>query len=339
LIKAKWIYWLLQLTGWGSFVVLLGITEYLTQNLTKATVYQLLVLYISLVTTTQLMRYVLLKFGWVDLKIKQLIPRAILLNYSISLLLTFILLLTNTILTDQVISFEVLPTIFLNSLIYMLFLLMWTSIYMTYHLFNKNRKQELEYVELRASKVEMELKNLRNQLNPHFLFNALNSIRALVQEDPEKSKESITSLSGLLRGSLQLGKRSLVTLGEEKQLVEDYLELEKIRFEERLNYRITDLTSSKWLIPPFCIQTLVENSIKHGISKLAKGGDVFIAFTEDQNELSVVIKNSGKLLKKESNGIGLENVKQRLQYQFGENAYFHIQQVNEYVEAIIKIKK
>jgi LytS/YehU family sensor histidine kinase len=210
---------------------------------------------------------------------------------------------------------------------------------MTYHLFHKNRKQELAFVELRASQIEMELKNLRNQLNPHFLFNALNSIRALIQEDPEKSKEAITRLSGVLRGSLQMGKKSLVTLTEEKQLVEDYLQLEKIRFEERLSYKMEDQTKEDWLIPPFCVQTLAENAIKHGISKLAKGGEVIISFEEIENALNVIVLNTGKLEKTEGDGIGLENVRQRLHFQFCENAYFHIQQKENFVESKIVIKK
>lgn len=221
----------------------------------------------------------------------------------------------------------------------MLFLLMWTSIYLTYHLFHKNRKQELDNIALSASKIEMELKNLRNQLNPHFLFNSLNSIRALIQEEPEKAKDAVNRLSGVLRGSLQMGKKSLVPLAEEKQLVADYLELEKIRYEERLEYTIVDTTKNEWFIPPFCVQTLAENAIKHGIAKLAKGGEIRISFSEEAEMLTIAVKNSGTLGAIKGEGIGIENVKQRLFFQFGDNAYFHIGQSEKWVEANIKLKQ
>jgi LytS/YehU family sensor histidine kinase len=339
LFKAKISYWLLQFFGWGAFIVLLSLTEYLSGDLTRTIFYQILFLYVILIISTHLMRFVLIKNAWIDLKIAQLIPRAILLNLLAAFIITLIVLAFNTFLTKSTLNQEVIPSIFINVLLYTVFLIMWTSIYMTYHLFHKNRKQELDNIELKASKIEMELKNLRSQLNPHFLFNSLNSIRALVMEDPEKSKTAITRLSGVLRGSLQMGKKTLVHLQEEKQLVEDYLELEKVRFEERLDYSIEDQTKSDWYIPPFCMQTLVENAIKHGISKLAKGGKVRITLKEEGNVLTVDILNTGTLKSSHrSNGIGLENVKQRLLFQFGENAYFNIQQKDKFVQATIKIK-
>lgn len=339
ILRAKTSYWLLQSFGWGAFIFLLGITEYLANDLSIATVYQLLILYGTLLVATHFMRFILIRNAWIDLKITQLIPRAILLNLAVALGITLIVLISNTFLTASTINPDVIPNILVNVLLYTVFLVMWTSIYMTYHLFLKNRKQELDNIELKASKVEMELKNLRSQLNPHFLFNALNSIRALIIEDPEKSKSAITRLSGVLRGSLQMGKKTLVHLQEERQLVEDYLQLEKIRFEERLDFSIDIKVENDWYIPPFCMQTLVENAIKHGISKLAKGGVVRVKINEIDDSLIIEVINSGKLQQTNSSaGIGLENVKQRLNIQFGDNAYFHIQQKDKFVQAVIKIK-
>ena len=110
---------------------------------------------------------------------------------------------------------------------------------------------------------------LKSQLNPHFIFNALNSIRALVDENPGKSKNAITQLSNILRNSLQIDKNRLTSFTDEMKTVQDYLELESIRFEERLEVDIKlHPNSDQFQIPPLMIQTLVENSIKHGISNL-----------------------------------------------------------------------
>ena len=109
---------------------------------------------------------------------------------------------------------------------------------------------------MEASRNEIELKNLRSQLNPHFLFNALNSIRALVEVEPKKSKEAINLLSSLLRSSLTVNKSSLVTIEKELEMVEAYLKLEKIRFEERLEIKIrVDQLIKQLNIPAFTIQT------------------------------------------------------------------------------------
>ena len=120
--------------------------------------------------------------------------------------------------------------------------------------------------------IEIELNNLKSQLNPHFIFNALNSIRALVDENPSKSKQAINQLSNILRNSLASDKKGLTKFEDELKIVKDYLGLESIRFEERLKTEF-DIhpDSQKFLVPPLMIQTLVENGIKHGISKLTAG--------------------------------------------------------------------
>ena len=121
--------------------------------------------------------------------------------------------------------------------------------------------------------IEIELNNLKSQLNPHFIFNALNSIRALVDENPSKSKQAINQLSNILRNSLASDKKGLTKFEDEIKIVKDYLGLESIRFEERLKTEFEiHPESQKFLVPPLMIQTLVENGIKHGISKLTPGG-------------------------------------------------------------------
>jgi two-component system LytT family sensor kinase len=181
---------------------------------------------------------------------------------------------------------------------------------------------------------EIELKNLKSQLNPHFIFNALNSIRALVDENPRGAKLAINQLSSLLRNSLVTEKKGLTSFEEELKLVKDYLGLESIRFEERLRTEIDlDPESRDFLVPPLMIQTLVENGIKHGISKLTEGGLVQIKTKVDGDHLTIQIRNSGKLAlnghKTESGGLGLENTRQRLKLIYGEDASFRILAEND----------
>ncbi|MCE2712636.1 MAG: histidine kinase [Cryomorphaceae bacterium] len=193
-------------------------------------------------------------------------------------------------------------------------------------------------ISLEASRNEIELKNLLSQLNPHFLFNSLNSIRALIDLEPKKAKDAVTALSSLLRKSLLIGKEELVTISAELELVDSYLQLEKIRFEERLTIQFDiDLSMNKELIPPFCIQTLAENAIKHGISNLSNGGLIIVRTFKEMNRLCIEVRNTGRVLKKRGEGIGIKNIQRRLDLQFKGAASFELIQTKNEVIAKIMI--
>lgn len=338
--KTKWIYWVFQFSGWGLFIGLLGLIQYLEDELDRQTVYQLLFHLITLIIITHALRFVLLRFNLVNMKVIKLLPRAILVNFLAALIISFLVRLFAYFFTNtEVFEEDFFLGYFINALVYTLFLLMWSSVYLTYHLFQKNRKQELQNLELRNAQVESELKTLRAQLNPHFLFNSLNSIRALIEIAPKDAKNAVGQLSNVLRGSLILGKNDLVDVNDELKLVEDYLKLEKTRFEERLDYNIVNSCKSNWYIPPFCIQTLVENGIKHGISKLKEGGAIHIRISGNKDILKVEVENTGVLNKSKSETqIGLTNIKRRLDLHFGENAKFDIKEKDNSVVVVIEIK-
>lgn len=195
-------------------------------------------------------------------------------------------------------------------------------------------------LELAASNKESELKNLRSQLNPHFLFNSLNSIRALVDLDPVKAKTGITTLSNLLRQSLMLGRENQVTLDRELEMVKNYLDLEKIRFEERLmiDWQV-DEGLKEFKVIPFSIQMMVENAIKHGISNLKEGGIVRIIAKENDKHIELIVENSGKLGSHTDLGVGIQNIRQRLQLQYGNTAKFVLLENNGIVESKIIFEK
>jgi sensor histidine kinase YesM len=200
----------------------------------------------------------------------------------------------------------------------------WSVLYFIYNYFERYNTS----LKLEASVREIELNNLKSQLNPHFIFNALNSIRALVDENPEKSKEAINQLSNILRNSLSTGKRGLTKFEDELRIVRDYLGLESIRFEERLQTRFDiDPESRDFLVPPLMVQTLVENGIKHGISKLTAGGVVHMKTTVRNDRLTIQVRNSGHFVNGASSstgGLGLENTRQRLKLIYGDEASFRI---------------
>jgi LytS/YehU family sensor histidine kinase len=198
---------------------------------------------------------------------------------------------------------------------------MWSLLYFLFHFIQNYRKEEIKNLQWQALSTEVELNKLKSQLNPHFIFNSMNSIRALVDENPSKSKDSITQLSNILRSSLLMGRKKVIPLSEEIQLVKDYLGLEKTRFEERLkiNFKIDEETLEH-RIPPMILQTLVENGIKHGISKLAKGGELTVCAQKREADLYLSIENSGKFQKsrEKESGFGLLNSEQRLKLLYGD---------------------
>lgn len=226
---------------------------------------------------------------------------------------------------DQSVALDPTHILGLTS-VYAVILFIWCVLYFTYHYFDQYNKA-LKY---EASMVQIELNNLKSQLNPHFIFNALNSIRALVDENPKKSKLAINQLSTILRSSLASDKKGLTKFDDELRIVKDYLGLESIRFEERLKTEF-DIhpDSHDFFVPPLMIQTLVENGIKHGISRLTPGGIIQLKTLVENGRLKVQIRNTGHLVNgvKKSKGIGLKNTVQRLKLLYGDEATFRI--VNE----------
>ena len=192
--------------------------------------------------------------------------------------------------------------------------------------------REREFSKLAA---EAELRALRAQINPHFLFNALTAIGYLIQTAPEKAFETLMKLTRLLRRVLK-ASGEFSTLGEEIELVKSYLEIEQARFEERLKVEIVvakDL--EKLRVPSFVLQPLVENAVKHGISKAKQGGGIKIdACLENENEqlfLKVSVFDSGagentnKISHNRQNGVGLNNIEQRLNNYYGNSAVLKIE--------------
>ncbi len=339
--KQQNIYWISQIYGWLIYVVLMGLLNQLNgAAFNRLLLFNLSVTFFLGISISHTYRELIIKKDWLRLPLYQLIPLVLITSICLG---TFFFII-HTIISDVLIAGEtyqfewidVIRNIINQTVIFML----WSSLYFLFHFVQNYRKEEIKNLKWQAAKNEIELNKIKSQLNPHFIFNSMNSIRALVEEDPKLAKDAITRLSNILRGSLMLGKKEVITLSEEMQLVQDYLLLEKTRFEERLtiNYSI-DENAFDWLVPPLMIQTLAENGIKHGISKLTKGGRIFIqAFVQD-NVLCIKLVNSGNYDENKAveTGFGLVNTKQRLQLLFGNKANFEIKNLKNEVEVVVLI--
>ena len=197
------------------------------------------------------------------------------------------------------------------------------ALYHSFRMMQWLRIKDKQAVELRALAKEGELAALKAQINPHFLFNTLNSINAMVTIDAEKTREMIARLADLLRYALDSSRREWVTLGEELEFARDYLELEKHRFADRLRVKFEGGDKANdVLVPPMVLQPLIENAVKHGISRNENGGDILIRIVDRESEVEVLVEDSGKAVSTNgsvthSMGIGLENTRERLEKSLG----------------------
>jgi len=181
--------------------------------------------------------------------------------------------------------------------------------------FEDARAAERRALESQVATRDAELRALRAQLNPHFLFNSLNSINALVGSDPEAARRMCESLGDFLRQTLTLGARDAVTVGEELALVDRYLAIERVRFGERLKVEVrVEPAVEPCLVPPLLLQPLVENAIKHGIAQRLEGGTVRIAAVRHEGSLVIEVENDADpdAPSRRGEGVGLANVRRRL---------------------------
>ena len=207
-------------------------------------------------------------------------------------------------------------------------LLAWLSAYFAIVIQRKRHQEELRQSQLSAALQDAELRLLKTQLNPHFLFNALNSVRALIADEPAKAQDAVTQLSRTLRYTLAAGDAELVTLAREMDMVNDYLALEATRLAERLQIvREIDPQAANARIPVMLLQTLVENAIKHGIAPLKRGGTLRISAQVVNHELRIEVENPrspAAVSAAPSQGVGLTNASKRLRLLFGAAAVLQL---------------
>jgi sensor histidine kinase YesM len=335
-------YWLCQIAGWifvGISYVFFAYT--FDKQLTSLLLIRIILVVLVGVLITHLLRWVIRQLNWLMQPIEKVLPKlfiaVIIASLTCSLLVVALSDLTKASGAASQLKFS--SRLLAYTIDIGLFIIPWVLIYYFYHYITKSRKQQLDTLKLEAFVKELELKTIKSHINPHFIFNALNSIRALIDENPSRARNAITELSNILRSSMQTEKSETVPFEKELSIVKDYLALEHIRFEDRLQieYQIDEETLDQ-PVPPMMLQTLVENAIKHGIGKQEKGGVVKVISDFRGNFHEMIVQNSGSLNGHvNGDGFGLSSTKNRLHLLFGEKANFEITQHGGLVEAKVSI--
>jgi two-component system LytT family sensor kinase len=337
-------YWWCQLGGWG----LMALSNLFYQASYKQPIdgpflLQLLIIMVSGITSTHLLRWFMRKNHWLLMAVEKLIFRL-----SLSVILTTVLFSLIVMVLDMVTgldhnkrNLDFFTRLLGNILNFGIYIIPWILFYYFYHYLVKSRRQQLDTLKLEAFVKELELKTIKSHINPHFIFNALNSIRALIDEDPNRARNAVTHLSNILRSSMQAEKSETVPFEKELNIVKDYLALEYIRFEDRLRVEyFIDAETLTQPVPPMMLQTLVENAIKHGIGKRMNGGVVKVTSDFKNDYHRMIVQNSGHLNgHANSDGFGLSGTRNRLYLLFGDRAIFDIAQNGELVEAKVLIPK
>ncbi|WP_343700192.1 histidine kinase [Chitinophaga sp.] len=320
-------YWWCQILGWGAYAFLFLFFGFFFYRIETSQVQYILFSSLFGILITHGFRTVIVKYRWIQKPFESV---AVYFFFGIlvcSIVDSFLL---------SCISHFLLPggppeTDFRDSWLRVffsqtVFMALWAVIYFLWHYVEESRNSQVSQLKLEATVRTLELKTIKSQLNPHFIFNALNSIRALVDENPRRARTAITELSNILRNSMQADKAETVSLENELSIVKDYLALENIRFEERLKVQYDiDPETLELPVPPMMLQTLVENAIKHGISREVRGGLIVISSHVHNMQHEITIRNTGQIVEDMNGlGLGLASTRQRLSLLFGSRAFFEI---------------
>ncbi len=276
---------------------------------------------------THFSRLLVHRLGWKQLGWRPLVPRVLGLSLGQSLIWSAIgFTYSCLVLPPQQQPGTPLPLLMVVSVVNgTVIFIGWWCVYFCYHLFDRFNTLHIEQLRLAAEVKDAELRALKSQVNPHFIFNALNSLRALIDEDPARARQAVTQLANLLRYSLQSAHAETVPFEDELRVVNDYLALEQVRHEERLRVRLqVDPDTLGQPIPPLVLQTLVENAVKYGISPRADGGEVAILARQEGGAFRLQVWNPGRLAGRRdggpSTGLGLRNAAERLRLSCGAGA-------------------
>lgn len=327
------LYWKCQLLGWGTVSLYWAYTVYTRDNYGWLFTLLNYVLDIAIgIALTHFYRYFAKKYNWSALSLGNLAARVI---PSIILLSVVYMELADLKWHFYWVFIENKDYSLWYSLSYwnpvfitgLRLMAIWVLAYHLYH-YHKNRVETAEQnAELLVIAKQAQLDNLATQLNPHFLFNSLNSIKSLIIENPKIARRAVDLLSDILRTSLYEKDAQFITIKEELELLNDFVALEKIRFEERLNVSIKkDSELENYLILPLSIQLMVENAIKHGIDKRINGGEIHLSINKMTDHIEIIVQNPGKIgVKNPGAGIGIKNLTKRLQLHYDGEASFKLQ--------------
>jgi len=333
-ILAHPIYWACQIGGWGGLFLLVAIA-FLHDPFQRGHAIVMAnqgVFCVSGLIFTHTFRALYHLRNWRDLPGSAFAPRVAIGCLTFAVLETVV---TNAL----VLNFSGMPwngshlysgPMILGTIQNVLTLVAWTALYLGYQYQRELQEERINRVLLDAELKEAQFQRLRSQINPHFLFNSLNTIRALAGVDAELTREAVTQLADLMRASLESSEERVVTFDEELRIVQAYLGLEQLRYRDRLRIEVSinkDLLSA--VVPPLICQTLIENALKHGAHAGDQPGTVKYALSGDQKSVRFQVRNPGYLKAlPRSNGTGLINAQRRLQLIYGRKAALTLRMID-----------
>jgi hypothetical protein len=316
----NWIYWLCQVAGWGGYSTA-GLAVATAVAGWRFSIFVGFILFFGYsIGLTHLLRHNIQNRKWLELRALPGLGRTFGAALAVGALQALLVILIARLLPGEnafdaaAMAGTVFGLMFVTS--------GWAAIYIGVHWYRRYREAQLREIQARLSQQQAELRALQAQVNPHFLFNSLNTIRGAVGENPEQAQDMITSLANLFRRSLSTDGAQMIPLSEEMAAVSDYLALESARFEERLKVRVqVGPELERCPVPAMLVQTLVENAVKHGISKLPGGGAVSIRGTLESQSLILEIENTGHLQEtNDGTHTGIANARERLRLLCGDKA-------------------
>ena len=322
-MKRSHVYLLCQVLGWyghaGANILLTAVGSRVTLNGVAVYLYAALVG----ILCSHGLRAVIQRRHWLDLPPLRALPRVLAASIVAGCAITAVVTLAWPLAFGwralRQAGFAWIPAVVA---IWSITVFVWMMIYFGVHYFERLQRSEVEKLRLEVTAKDAELRVLLSQVNPHFIFNCLNSLRALIAEEPARAQNMVTELSNILRYALQSGRTETVPLELELEAVSAYLKLEGIRLEDRLQVRIdVDPKSLETRIPPMLLQTLVENGIKHGVARLPRGGEIRVISQVEPGAVKIQVRNSGQLVESgSSTRLGLENARERLRLLYGNAA-------------------
>lgn len=327
-------YWLCQLVGWGLYGAARSYSPALIGEMSwlRATVAAAVVIAVGVVFSHEL-RLFMRRHGWRGMPMVQRIPRVVAASLILGTPPGLLLVLlgaapsqSNPIPLGPP-AWQPFVPFLIEPLNMSAVFLLWIAIYFGALTFREHKARALREAELARALQASELRLLKSQLNPHFLFNALNAVRALIADEPGRAQNAVTQLARTLRYTLGSVQGELVTLEQELATVEDYLALEALRLGERLRVDMDIAPQARKVrIPVMLMQTLVENAIKHGIAELPEGGVLLIRARTAAGAMLLEVENPRPEppVPRSREGIGILNAQRRLQLLFGAGATLNL---------------
>ena len=333
-------FWKAQLLGWALFAAFNAVIQTFLSLSPMLVFFNSVFAMLAGLVVTSVYRELIRRVNWLKWRINHLIIFIVFTTF----LLALAWLLVNGLLFKmiapgyQITRNEILGNLVNGSLIF----LIWNLVYFFFQYFSKYHRSEIEKLKLAVEIKDAQLGTLKAQIKPHFVFNTLNNIKALILEDKHKARSMLVNFSELLRYALLHSKHELVLLKDEVEILQQYLELLSIQYEDRLSYKLeVDEVILEEKIPPMVLQLLVENGIKHGIAISQNGGELIITIYKNAEHLFIDVKNTGSLKQKSnvetSLGTGLNNIKERLKLIYGAKAKLNLTEKAPYVIASVHL--